>query len=272
MLQGYVDDSGSDGTRTPFVLAGYILPSEKWAAFSDEWQSELLRQPKIDYFKMREAAHRIDEFEGMSVEFRDCKVKDLLAIIRRHDLDGIYTVLDWKDYRELLEPILPSGMKEGIRTVYSTLFFNILETVVFYQKRKQIGPETVDLDFDEQGEAGEWAQMFYPSVKATAGPDIQAIIGRTPTMLDDKKVVALQAADLLAWSLRREFDSGDPDQKSYHWLYEELNKSVWLGTHLGRKSIEALREIALQYQEEGPQINEYTRKLLETMPVKFRPK
>ncbi len=39
MFQAYIDDSGRG--QTPFVLAGYIAPAEKWAEFSDKWQALL---------------------------------------------------------------------------------------------------------------------------------------------------------------------------------------------------------------------------------------
>jgi len=250
MLQGYVDDSGSEGTRSPFVLAGYILPAKEWELFSDDWKSQLEREPRITYFKMMEAAQRIKQFSGFSEEFCRCKVKDLLAVIHRHNLDGIYSVLSWNDYREILESSLPEEMRRGMRTAYGLLFFNILDTVVFYQRRKQIGPEKVDLDFDEQGEAGEFARMFYPLVKEQSLPEVQAILGRTPTMLDDKNFVALQAADLLAWSIRREFDCGNQtEQQQWHWLYEEVDKTVWLGTRFGKRSFMALRDMAIDHTQ-----------------------
>ena len=104
MLQGYVDDSGSDGTRAPYVLGAYILPAGKWEAFSDEWQHELAQSPKIEYFKMREAAARENQFAGISEEVCFYKIRKLVEIIKRHNADGVYASLDWNDYREVLEP------------------------------------------------------------------------------------------------------------------------------------------------------------------------
>jgi hypothetical protein len=62
MLQGYVDDSGSDGQQPPYVLAGFLMPVEKWAQFADDWKFQLDRQPAIEYFKMSEACSRVEQF------------------------------------------------------------------------------------------------------------------------------------------------------------------------------------------------------------------
>jgi hypothetical protein len=242
MLQGYADDSGSDGTRAPYILAGFILPAGKWESFSDDWDATLRRPPAIKYFKMSEANAREGQFAGVREEFVQCKIKDLLAVIARHDPDGVYSQLDWNEYREILEPVTPKPLKNP----YYMLFPAIFDAVLFYQKRKKIFPETIDLDFDEQGSLGDFARMGYPYMKAQADQDVQAMLGRTPTMLDDEKVMPLQAADMLAWNLRREFDLDDPG-KRWHWLYTELNKFIWLGVKFGPPSFEA----ALQMLKES---------------------
>ncbi len=54
MLKGYIDDSGSEPSAPDFVLAGYVLPAEVWAHFSDEWAAELLRGRPIEYLHMKE--------------------------------------------------------------------------------------------------------------------------------------------------------------------------------------------------------------------------
>jgi Protein of unknown function (DUF3800) len=242
MLQGFVDDSGSDGSRAPYILAGFILPAEDWTTFSDDWEAELAREPRIQYFKMAEASQKEGQFEGMPDEFVRCKINDLLAVIERYKPDGIYSALSWMEYREILKPSMPKGF---IDNPYQLLFPAIFDAILFYQKRKGIFPETVDVDFDEQGSAGWFATLCFPFLKEYSDPDTQKMLGRTPTMLDDKTVMPLQAADMLAWNIRREFDSEDKDKK-WHWLYERLNAHVWLGVNFGPPSFEAARELIRQ--------------------------
>jgi hypothetical protein len=131
MLQGYFDDSGSDGNnQVTFVLADYILPAERWAAFLDDWQAECKRTPKTEYFKMSKAQAARDQFDGMSFEFRQCKVRDLLEVVKRHQLHGIATTLKWDDFREFNATAAGDAQDQP----YAPLFFGTLDNVLAYEK------------------------------------------------------------------------------------------------------------------------------------------
>jgi len=96
MLQGYFDDSGSESVSPLFVVAGYVLASEKWADFADEWKAALLKRPKIDYLKMREAFAGEGQFASYDFrlpEFRMAKVRELLAVLQKRSPKGIATAL-----------------------------------------------------------------------------------------------------------------------------------------------------------------------------------
>jgi len=62
MLKAYADDSGSDGGGSPYFLAGFLMGSEHWAKFADDWQAVLSQRPAIEYFKMAEAANYTGQF------------------------------------------------------------------------------------------------------------------------------------------------------------------------------------------------------------------
>lgn len=236
MLQGYIDDSGSDGTRIPFVLAGYILAAEKWADFSDAWKSELERKPRIKYFKMNEAVSGDGQFKGLSEEFRKCKVRDLIAIINRYKPSGICVFAKWDEWKQLIEPYVPRISKYP----YTALFMLMLDAVVSYEKSIGIFPEKIQLDFDEQGDIGRLTLQWYSIINQFFHPDLAQIISRTPTMLNDKEYVALQAADLLAWAIRRDLDPTDKIIKGWEWVYSELRPTVWGGPGLHRKLLQAV--------------------------------
>ena len=57
--QAVVDDSGSEPTKPHFILAGFVAPAANWAALADEWQAGLDETPKLEYFKMTEAANSV---------------------------------------------------------------------------------------------------------------------------------------------------------------------------------------------------------------------
>jgi methionine-rich copper-binding protein CopC len=111
-----------------------------------------------------------------------------------------------------------------------------------YEKNIGRFPEKVELDFDEQGEAGllalEWYRLIAPHFPA----EYKEIFGRSPTMLDDEDYMPLQAADMLAWSVRRDLD---PDEYAadWSWLWSELYKITWAGHAFTSESWESVTKM-----------------------------
>jgi hypothetical protein len=66
----------------------------------------------------------------------------------------------------------------------------------------------VDFTFDEQGGLGDDAALWYGWLKDERNPSIRKLMGSTPIFRNDKEVVPLQAADMYAWHLRREYERG----------------------------------------------------------------
>lgn len=244
MLQGYADDSGSDGSRAPYVLGGYIMEAEKWAAFSDDWDAELRREPVIKYFKMAEAHNGSGQFFGVPIEFRKYKARNLVEIIHKHDPTGLFSILNWEQFRKILMPHTPAG---PVTNPYSLLYYVLFDAIIVYERQKGILPEVVQFDFDEQGEAGEFARMIYPSLKSyfqSTNPEIYKMLGRTPDQLDDELVLPLQAADMLAGTIRRSADPQKPDpDDDWGWLHVEIYKTIWHGAVVTDESLRGLIEI-----------------------------
>jgi hypothetical protein len=146
--QGYVDDSGSHEGGL-YVLAGYVMPAPKWAAFSDEWKECLKKEPKIAYFKSHEAMTQQSEFLGKRVDVCDHKVKDLADIIHRSAPICLATSVTWSDYREVFGGKLPNNIDDP----YFILFYRILELMMICQQdiAEVERYDKVDFTFDEQG-------------------------------------------------------------------------------------------------------------------------
>jgi hypothetical protein len=227
MLQGYADDSGSDGHRKPYVLAGLVLPVERWAQFADDWRVQLERPPTIEYFKMFEAVERVGQFQGVQPEIRDRKIRDVLEVIDSHTPKGIYSVLQWDEFRTLMSAHLSGPLANPYPYLFSLLF----DALAKYQQDAGIFPEETDFDFDEQGGAGKFCLSTYDTLKTALSenaPDFRKMMGRLPIMLDDKKVLPLQAADLFAWAMRRYRDK-DADDLKWRWVIERLAPHVAWG-------------------------------------------
>jgi hypothetical protein len=79
--------------------------------------------------------------------------------------------------------------------------------VLLWQKSENLFPPRVQLDFDDQGKAGEFAIEWYGRLMNGEPPltfsgEHRAILEGTPRMLNDRQYVPLQAADMIAWVVR----------------------------------------------------------------------
>src|SRR5258706_7193189 len=83
MLKAFIDDSKSHQGAGVCMLAGYVGPAEMWASFSDEWQRVLDMNPRINYFKLREAMKQQREFYGRPVELCNERIACFRAVIEK---------------------------------------------------------------------------------------------------------------------------------------------------------------------------------------------
>jgi hypothetical protein len=246
MLQGYFDDSGTDGGRPFFVLAGYLLPAALWEKFADDWQAELHREPRIEYFKMREA-HAGNEQFSFSSEFRLYKVRALFSLIQKHMLKGIDAWLNWDEFNEFNAGLVGPSKDQP----YAPLFFGIMDNVVEWQQQKNIFPSKIQLDFDDQGSAGAFAIASYGKMIEYCEinhieTDWRKVIEGTPRMLDDRKYPGLQAADMLAWCIRFRLDNKNWADSEWGWLCEDIWKTVWPGCRrYGKETWENYKQVLL---------------------------
>lgn len=201
MLKGYIDDSGSEPSAPDFVLAGYVLPAEAWAHFSDEWDKELLRGRPIRYLHMKEIGKHFEggQFDGWTLDEIEEKLLPLAEVIHSHQPMVLATHAPWREYEKFKSQ---SSRAKYIPSPYKALFHEI--TRIMYGWGKQRGnPRSVDFIFDEQGEVGYEAASWYADLKAAYPPDARSFFGSTPEFKDDSLVLPLQAADMLAWFQRR---------------------------------------------------------------------
>jgi hypothetical protein len=219
MLQGYMDDSGSEPQSKVFLLSGFILETENWERFSDEWQYQLRRDPRIEYFKMYEASAREGQFRGWREEFVLCKVKDLLSVIEHYQPTGISCMVDWRDYLREFGALAVDDLKGP----YALLFQLAFQAIKRHQQRLRIYPTAVDVDFDDQGKVGKFAAQLYGDMKERFPAQWKQMLGRMPIMLNEKEVLPLQAADMLAWSERNSLVRENSD---WNWLYSRLDPLV----------------------------------------------
>jgi len=199
MLNGYIDDSGT-GTPPVFVLAGYVSTPEKWAAFSDEWADALNIHPRLDYFKAKEAADCRGQFACWKFADRDNRVRLLCSLIQKYTICAVACVVRFDDY----EAVFRQRISKPTDIPYFLTFYGIMS--LFIRLQNHAGDDRpTDFVFDEQGKQVGEALKAWKYFIQFAPPAAKKFIGNPPISRDDKLILPLQAADLLAWTVRRNF-------------------------------------------------------------------
>ena len=223
MLKFFVDDSGSDTKQDGlFVLYGYMMEEPRWEDFAERWDAELKRPDffPISYCRMSDAEEGTGPFAGIDRPFRQRKVKDLAGVIHECHPAAIGCKLSWKDYNEIVK----GKVDPRLDNPYAILFFQVMRGVTEFQirlnneisdERKEqirknhgveIAIKPVDFVFDDQGPAGLQCLQWWGGLKTRVSEPHLTVIGNTPQFKDDRELVPLQAADMLAWHIRREFE------------------------------------------------------------------
>lgn len=191
MLQGYVDDSGSASEGRRLYLAGYIMAAERWKDFSSDWQRALDAPPAV------RSLHMAVSFRGWSRQDRAKKLDQLVSVLRAYRPLSIECRISAEDYKSIVAPEAP----HDLRHAYGVCFHAFLvQSALMIHGQGLQGP--LDFVFDEQGNVGLDAAIWYEVIKQLPGPPVSNILGGAPIFRSDDEVLPLQAADMLAWHRR----------------------------------------------------------------------
>ncbi len=198
-IQAYVDDSTSDEGDQRLFLAGYVNRADKWALFSDAWDEELRGSPSIDYLKMRDANSLRGQFQGWTADARDKKLQGLYRVIRHFKPASIHSSVSRKEFEEIVVPVAPFGFSRP----YSFCFQAIMIHLAYSTLESGLPKVPIEFIFDDQEGLGEEAKFFYRLIRDNQPKAVRDILSVDPIFRDDKLVKPLQAADMLAWHVRR---------------------------------------------------------------------
>ena len=202
MPRVFIDDTGSDPQALIMSLAGWASV-EAWERFSDTWHDALRARPAIEYFRHYEAKSRGGEFSGWKPEDCEKKIISLAEVIADSDISyGVLTGIRNDVMQRILnKAILPRKAVRKMMRVsssYDLCWFNITALVLQYQVN--LGEKNaVDFIFDEGDTAFDVCNELWKTFKREKllSPALLAIAGNCSEG-DDKKILPLQAVDLLA--------------------------------------------------------------------------
>ena len=190
VMQAYFDDSVADDEV--LVFAGYLAPYTQWEKLSLDWQELLDMQPS---FHMAEIGGSNDatRWERASWHYR---------VIERHVTAFVACAVEIAPLRQVLaeldltHKLLDNPYVLGIRAI----------TDFTTQHQHELGiREPVEFIFDERKEK-KYVRAGWEVYEKTIPDDLRVRLVGEPRFERDTEFLPLQAADLLAWHVRK------------HWL------------------------------------------------------
>lgn len=235
-IQAYIDDSYD--RNGVYVLAGCIGSSESWAAFSDEWSKMLpnwgvLNNNNKYHFKMSEMN---------ATPERLARVPTFLATMEKHILGYVSAKINIAELKRAQVRIAVPGIAIDW-TEYDPFFVTFRALLdMFHIERKNmiemLGEEKIDFYFDDQSQKNRIIAMWDNYIK-NRPEEIRNYYGETPRFENDGDFLPLQAADLLAWWVRKMYAEETP----------EKIRTLDFGTFKPAKNRKLLR-IEISYNEE----------------------
>lgn len=201
-FQAFIDDSyGPNTDKDPyFVLAGFVGTYANWAAFSDAWQAELDRPPRLAYFKMNEAIRsKSGPWKGIGDIERRIRIDSFVQIVRKHALVRVDSSIKRSDYKKCVKGKLPKELDHP----YVLSFLQIITSVFQYQQANNWNAQ-IDFVFDEQQQFSKELLGWWDVVKRLITANFGEHLIGTLVFQDDKNFLPLQAADCYAWSIRND--------------------------------------------------------------------
>jgi hypothetical protein len=239
-LQSFADESGThDATGCAHgsevaVVAGFLSWKKDWGIFCQQWR-DALDAYRVPVFHMSEfvADERgpVDDpawpYHGWSREKKDQFIRVLVRIARDNTLCGLGGLVSVRDYDRLV----PAWIKDEVQHPYHfcfQLFFDCLlkQLKTWFQEPFPVG-EQVAFFFDQQDEFKEKALRTFDNVKALK--DDEHRMGSIAFVCKEK-YVALQAADLAAYRMRKMLTRrlrGQPTTIPGSWDEELSASSPW---------------------------------------------
>jgi hypothetical protein len=217
-MKVFFDESYNDKV---FVLSG--VQAEYWNSFEDLWNAKLSKY-NLSEFHAKDCEHGNGEFEGFSYDDRIRIQEDFLELMCFSPIVGVSIAVILDD----LQPLLPELKRFFQLPTRSRIQGNLAEPYLYsFWCSIEFIPETlfrifgnfdkVEFFFDHHQSSGRATGMFEQVRNAWAVKNCLI----THSFEDSKKVVQLQAADMIAYESLKFFDKTYLQKQPYRpqWPY-----------------------------------------------------
>jgi hypothetical protein len=204
ILKAYLDNSGEENDPQHRVcsIAGYVTTVNKWRKFYKLWKQTLTLY-KVPYLHMKEFAHNIGPFEKFknNEENRRQFIRSLINVMEETHLRGIMSVIRLADFRRFNEE-----KKLNINALAFNLYICMsIVSLTWKNKPAEIIVDRINNAGQITDKARKYADTDVFLDKLTDCIQVN-ILRRELTF---KEIIPIQAADFLAWEIRKHIDSKD---------------------------------------------------------------
>jgi len=201
-MQAYIDDSASQTGECVLWLAGYLNSAGDWAMFSQAWDDELKQAPSIGYLKMSEALFFKGEFKGWDTAQRDEKLRGFARVIRHFQPASFGMSISLAQFDKWVSGKGPHGL-----SAYYLCAHMVIQKVAEFAKSRDLIPP-IDFFFDQHDGLNSTLNLVKDALVENMPRQQRRMVGGA-FFRDDKDVLPIQAADMLAWYLRRTDEGSD---------------------------------------------------------------
>jgi hypothetical protein len=149
-------------------------------------------------------------------------VRELAELISRAPVVAIHCTVDLQGFAETFGD-LPNHLRHPYVFAHE-----ILIIAAWHELMSRGQSERFEIIFDENLVFAPRVKALYIPLLRVAPEEIRKILPVDPLFRDDKEFVPLQAADMLAWLLRRTAAS---ERHAMDWVHEILNPAVRVSPH-----------------------------------------
>jgi hypothetical protein len=266
-LTSYMDETGhSDDPHFHFAgMAGFVAPAETWQKFGNAWQEVL------DIFNLKEPFHMKD-FAHSQGQFREWKGKEtkrrllfstLVTLLTKSDFQPIGAIVSIEDFNTLSERQRQSFLDPyyiGFQTCTKGAALEGMghepeKVAMVYSYNKEYGA-TPAQEVYSVDQAGRAEQLWHTMKRSTTyGKWMGSYASSTPA-----EIVQLQAADLFAYELAKEFENLlTRPQDSMRWGLQQILQLVnypfsMIRLYDRKELLRTILESGLQFRENTEEV------------------
>lgn len=192
-------------------IGGCIASIASWRAFAYEWEEHLALWD-LDFFHMKDAESKKGAYKNWTDLHRNSRVGILARLIERAVICNVGVVLP--------PDLLGNMVTEKIRAFdpdmaateghpYFFAFRHVIESINRVCVLRKLDRHDVEIVFAEQDHIG-------PRVRDSWRESLREEGYQEPVFRSPQKLSPLQAADMVAWFLRRRFDRPDEIVRPRH--------------------------------------------------------